>query len=295
MNYQLHYDSIVHRAQMRILPPDQYTEKHHIIPRCMGGSDDITNLVELTPEEHFVAHQLLIKIYPNDNKLKFAAHMMTVTNNSKLRNNKQFGWLRKQLSLALSDLHSGKTLSVSHIQSIINANTGENSYMFGKTWEELYGVTIANQRKSNLSALARDMNSGSGNPMFGKTWDVRYGHEESTRRKKLLTEKFSGVEPPNKGKTLKEVVGEERAASIQLAMSAAKKGKTWEETLTQEAITLRLAKLSDRLNGKTWEEIHGIDKASSMREIAKLPKSDETRQRMSDARKRFWENKKSNN
>jgi hypothetical protein len=33
--------------------------KHHIIPRHMGGSDDPTNLVELTPAEHAEAHRLL--------------------------------------------------------------------------------------------------------------------------------------------------------------------------------------------------------------------------------------------
>lgn len=36
-----------------------YTHKHHIIPRHMGGSDDPSNLVELTIEEHAEAHRLL--------------------------------------------------------------------------------------------------------------------------------------------------------------------------------------------------------------------------------------------
>ena len=33
--------------------------KHHIIPRHMGGTDDPSNLVELTPEEHAEAHRKL--------------------------------------------------------------------------------------------------------------------------------------------------------------------------------------------------------------------------------------------
>ena len=32
---------------------------HHIIPRHAGGTDDPTNLIELTPEEHAEAHRIL--------------------------------------------------------------------------------------------------------------------------------------------------------------------------------------------------------------------------------------------
>jgi hypothetical protein len=37
--------------------------KHHIIPKHMGGSDDPSNLVELTIEEHAEAHRLLYETY----------------------------------------------------------------------------------------------------------------------------------------------------------------------------------------------------------------------------------------
>lgn len=35
------------------------SEQHHIIPRCIGGSDDADNLIYLTYQEHFTAHRLL--------------------------------------------------------------------------------------------------------------------------------------------------------------------------------------------------------------------------------------------
>lgn len=43
-----------------------YLEKHHIIPRCMGGTDDKNNIVLLTGRAHYIAHLLLIKMYPNN-------------------------------------------------------------------------------------------------------------------------------------------------------------------------------------------------------------------------------------
>lgn len=43
-----------------------YIHKHHIIPRHMGGTDDPSNLVELTVEEHAEAHELLYEKYGHD-------------------------------------------------------------------------------------------------------------------------------------------------------------------------------------------------------------------------------------
>jgi hypothetical protein len=42
---------------------DGYSEKHHIIPRSMGGTDNISNLIALTPRQHVVAHWMLWKAY----------------------------------------------------------------------------------------------------------------------------------------------------------------------------------------------------------------------------------------
>jgi|3_EtaG_2_1085321.scaffolds.fasta_scaffold99918_2 5-methylcytosine-specific restriction endonuclease McrA len=39
------------------------THKHHIIPRHAGGTDDPSNLIELTVEEHIEAHKELYKKY----------------------------------------------------------------------------------------------------------------------------------------------------------------------------------------------------------------------------------------
>jgi hypothetical protein len=74
MNYKRIYDALMNRAIDRQL--DGYTEKHHIIPRCMGGTDDSDNIVELTAKEHYMSHRLLVEIYPDNLKLKYAYWMM---------------------------------------------------------------------------------------------------------------------------------------------------------------------------------------------------------------------------
>jgi len=98
MQYKLIYEKLVKRGQVRGII-EGYKEIHHIIPRCMGGSDEPENLVSLTPEEHYVAHQLLVKIYPNNLRLVRACDVMSKdTKVSKYwRRNKLYGWLRRKL------------------------------------------------------------------------------------------------------------------------------------------------------------------------------------------------------
>lgn len=80
MNYQLVYDSLIDRAKNRLVENNVYYETHHIIPKCMGGSNDNSNLVKLTYREHFVVHWLLHKIHPNNSSLQFAFRFMAFGN-----------------------------------------------------------------------------------------------------------------------------------------------------------------------------------------------------------------------
>ena len=51
---------------------DFYTEKHHILPRCMEGEDSDYNYVLLSALEHIIVHILLYRIYPNNSKIIYA-------------------------------------------------------------------------------------------------------------------------------------------------------------------------------------------------------------------------------
>ena len=94
MNYQKIYNNIIQRGRTRIL--EGYKEKHHIVPRCLDGTDDESNLVSLTPEEHYLCHLLLVKINPNNIRLVRAAMFMVSSNSNVQRNNKAYGWLKRQ-------------------------------------------------------------------------------------------------------------------------------------------------------------------------------------------------------
>lgn len=101
MDYRKIYNSLIERGKNRKL--DGYYETHHITPRCMGGSDNEENLVKLTPEEHYLAHQLLVKMHPNNHALAKAAAMMIPNRPS----NKMYGWIRRRFSKAQSISQSG--------------------------------------------------------------------------------------------------------------------------------------------------------------------------------------------
>ena len=74
MDYQRIYDQIIDRAQKesREKGKEIYYEKHHILPKCLGGSDEKENLVLLTGREHFLCHWILTRIHPGNNKVIYA-------------------------------------------------------------------------------------------------------------------------------------------------------------------------------------------------------------------------------
>lgn len=117
LNYKKIYDAIVERAKNRA--SKGYVERHHINPKCMGGSDDPDNLVALTPEEHFLAHVLLVKIFPEEKNLILAVQKMSVSSKftKSRRSRKLYGWLRRK-----------------HAERMRELSVGEKNAQFGSRW-----------------------------------------------------------------------------------------------------------------------------------------------------------------
>lgn len=72
------YEKIVERAKTRSLPKGTYVEKHHIVPRSLGGDNSYENLVKLTAREHFLCHAMLVRFLRNDSyyRMSYALNLM---------------------------------------------------------------------------------------------------------------------------------------------------------------------------------------------------------------------------
>mgnify|MGYP001765938100 CR=1 FL=1 len=80
--YERWYDNITSRAKSK--PDSNVTfEKHHIVPRSLGGTNDSTNIAWLTPREHYICHLLLVKMNTGTakNKMWWALHKMIYASN----------------------------------------------------------------------------------------------------------------------------------------------------------------------------------------------------------------------
>ena len=123
MNYSKIYNQLILKAQNRIL--EGYTETHHIIPKCIGGKDTKENLVELTAKEHFLAHKLLVEIYPNENKLLWALWMMAI-GKKRWKNSPPYHITSRdyeRIKLKVSESRKGTKISKEHKQKIGKQNS----------------------------------------------------------------------------------------------------------------------------------------------------------------------------
>jgi|LakMenEpi03Aug12_release.lakeMendotaPanAssembly.Ray.scaffolds.fasta_scaffold899626_1 hypothetical protein len=62
MDYALTYNRLIAKARQRSAV-DGYVERHHVLPKALGGTDDSSNIVALTAREHFIAHLLLARMH----------------------------------------------------------------------------------------------------------------------------------------------------------------------------------------------------------------------------------------
>ena len=147
------YYNIITQARLRV-NNIEYNEKHHIIPKSLGGTNDLNNLVRLTAREHFICHLLLTKMTEGTNKSKMAraAWLMASARNKYQRrqkiNARTYERLRKQYSI----LSKGVPKSEEHKAKLSKPKTAEHKRKLsdakkGKT----YGYTHSEETKRKIS------------------------------------------------------------------------------------------------------------------------------------------------
>jgi len=128
MDYKKIYNSIILK---RITSPcnDEYTEKHHVIPKSLGGSDDTSNIIQLSAREHFLCHLLLIKMYAEGTPewckmIKAFGYMCVAQSNNQKRyvNSRFYQALRVSFSKAQSIQQRGENNSQYNTMWIFNEN-----------------------------------------------------------------------------------------------------------------------------------------------------------------------------
>lgn len=140
---------------------EEYHERHHITPRCMGGTNDEENLIDLFAREHFEAHRFLALENPDNKQIIHAWWMMSTTINSDRRRSfvtaAEYEEAKKVFVQAMSGVNNpmygkpspkrGTHLSAEQKQHLRNINLGERS--------PKYGIPLSEETKRKISIANR--------------------------------------------------------------------------------------------------------------------------------------------
>lgn len=148
------YFSLVEKCRNRI-SREMFYEKHHIIPKSMGGRNTKENLVLMTPKEHYVAHHLLTKmcngVYATKMNYAFWKMNIRLKKMGNIRINlKTYEEIRRKQQENMSRTMSGRVVSESAREAVRRSNklrTGEKHPLFGTKRPE---HVIEAGRKANL-------------------------------------------------------------------------------------------------------------------------------------------------
>lgn len=168
------YYAIIKRANIRHI--EGYVEKHHIIPKCLGGNDEKSNLAALTAREHFICHRLLTKMVDITFRHKLVYAAWQLCRSSKHKHLKITSRTYETLRTELSATYTGvkrKPFSDEWRANMSKRAIGDRNNMYGKKHRVESIEKMSINRKGKCS--------GEDNPFFGKT------HSRSTVDKIIQT------------------------------------------------------------------------------------------------------------
>lgn len=191
----------------------KYFEFHHIIPKSMGGDESQENYIALTAREHFLAHYLLAKIYPDNYKLGVAFCMFCMNKNDHLKaisyfNSKLYQAIKestdfgassrgikrsKEFCKKISESKKGKKHSPEwnkHVAENHADCSGKNNSMYGrkhteqskKLMSDHQKLTFTPERRKQISDWAKVQFIGEGNPRAKKVRCIETGQVFNTTK-----------------------------------------------------------------------------------------------------------------
>lgn len=171
-------------ARGRFACGDEYCERHHIIPKCMGGTNDEDNLIDLFAREHFEAHRLLALENPGINGLTNAWWAMCVQENQ---------YTKERYRVSAEEYEEARK---SYAVMMSKRMSGENNPNFGKTMSE--------RQKKNMSEKLKGRFAGQNNPNYGNHklsgenhWNYGKHLSNETKQKQSEKAKIRFLNPEN--------------------------------------------------------------------------------------------------
>lgn len=209
---------------------NEYHERHHIVPRCMGGTNNEENLIDLFAREHFIAHKLLAEENLDNKSLVFAWTCMAFPNNGVQKRYELTPEEYEEARKAISKAMSGRCVSEETKKKISDAKKGKSlpEWITAKAAEVHRGVPLTEEHKNNLSkALTGRVFSNEhktniskakkGKPLSEAEKAARIKVGKMNRGRKCSEETKAKISAVHKGKHISE--------ETRKKMSEAKKGK----------------------------------------------------------------------
>jgi len=174
--YSRWYFNIIKKAQeqKRTKEDDQYYENHHIIPKSLGGGDNVQNLVLLTGREHFIAHLLLVKMLEGKQKRSMFRALIRMLEIAK--DGKKYEYIRK----IIANFYKGENNPAYGKIWITNPNTTDSKLVSRLEFREMYEkngyiIGLSKQQGGFTKGSKIKINNGVVEKMLDKGEDIPEG------------------------------------------------------------------------------------------------------------------------